>query len=122
YRRDVPDILRTGDVIIGVQAATTVLYDVEIHLTDAAHPNEHPAAQPRKVLIRPAGNPEAPWEQLGRWEDKLRLVSRPESALSEAERWAIDNNMTFQDVGYYRNSTIDFGAVLHADGTFTFGR
>src|SRR5699024_5381617 len=39
YRRDVPDILRTGDVIIGVQAATTVLYDVEIHLTDAAHPN-----------------------------------------------------------------------------------
>ena len=125
YRRDVPDILRTGDVIIGLEGASTVLYEVEIQVPDPAAPSEQPPADHnrRQALIRPADDPEAPWQAVGRWEDKLRLVSRRESALSQAEQWALEHNMTLHEVwGYRRNSGIDFGAIMRADGTFTLGR
>src|SRR5699024_1636280 len=125
YRRDAPDILRTGDVIIGLEGASTVLYEVEIQVPDPAAPSEQPPADHnrRQALIRPADDPEAPWQALRRWEDKLRLVSRRESTLSQAEQWALEHNMTLHDVwAYRRNSGIDFGAIMRADVTFTLGR
>lgn len=121
YERNSPSpdyntALRTGDVIIGVEAAKTVLYSVEIRSTDPGT-----GAPTQTAHIQPVDDPNAEFTPLHRSEDRLRLVSRRQAALTQPEAWALEHNARFQRLSPYTNGA-DFAAIAHVDGSLTLGR